>query len=121
MIGPAELEKMEKFYRYLDVDGDGVTARTLPGEDSRGAYFVRGSGHNRYGGYTEDSAEYQDVMERLAGEVGNDPPVGARRRAAPGSPVHGPGPAGVRFLRRGRERGHGRAGRRRVRTWIIFA
>jgi 2-oxoglutarate ferredoxin oxidoreductase subunit alpha len=65
VIGPAELEKMEKFYRYLDVDGDGVTARTLPGEDARGAYFVRGSGHNRHGGYTEDSAEYQDVMDRL--------------------------------------------------------
>lgn len=65
VIGPDELEKMEKFYRYLDVDGDGVTARTLPGEDARGAYFVRGSGHNRHGGYTEDSAEYQDVMDRL--------------------------------------------------------
>lgn len=65
VIGPAELDKMEKFYRYLDVDGDGITARTLPGEDARGAYFVRGSGHNRHGGYTEDSAEYQDVMDRL--------------------------------------------------------
>lgn len=65
VIGSAELDKMEKFYRYLDVDGDGVTARTLPGQDARGAYFVRGSGHNRHGGYTEDSAEYQDVVDRL--------------------------------------------------------
>jgi 2-oxoglutarate ferredoxin oxidoreductase subunit alpha len=51
--------------RYLDVDGDGITYRTLPGEDPKGAYFVRGSGHNRYGGYTEDSDAYQDVIDRL--------------------------------------------------------
>ena len=65
VLGPEELAKMDRFSRYLDVDGDGVPYRTLPGEDARGAYFTRGSGHNRYGGYTEDSAEYQDVMERL--------------------------------------------------------
>jgi 2-oxoglutarate ferredoxin oxidoreductase subunit alpha len=56
---------MDRFVRYLDVDGDGIPYRTLPGEDSKGAYFVRGSGHNRYGGYTEDSDEYQDVLDRL--------------------------------------------------------
>ena len=32
----------------------------------KGAYFTRGSGHNQYGGYTEDSAEYQVVVDRLA-------------------------------------------------------
>ncbi len=65
VLGPEELAKMERFSRYLDVDGDGVPYRTLPGQDPKGAYFVRGSGHNRYGGYTEDSDEYQDVMDRL--------------------------------------------------------
>jgi 2-oxoglutarate ferredoxin oxidoreductase subunit alpha len=65
LLGPAELKEMDRFVRYLDVDGDGIPYRTLPGEDAKGAYFTRGSGHNRYGGYTEDSAEYQDVMERL--------------------------------------------------------
>ena len=40
-------------------------ARTLPGVSAKGAYFTRGSGHNQYGGYTEDSKEYQVVMERL--------------------------------------------------------
>lgn len=59
------LERMEKFYRYLDGDGDAVAARTLPGVHARGAYFTRGSGHNKYGGYTEDAAEYAEVMERL--------------------------------------------------------
>ena len=60
-----DLEKMEKFYRYLDTDGDGICYRTLPGEHPKGSYFTRGSGHNRYGGYTEDSDEYQDVLDRL--------------------------------------------------------
>jgi 2-oxoglutarate ferredoxin oxidoreductase subunit alpha len=61
-----QLEKMQTFYRYLDVDGDGITARTLPGVHPKGAFFTRGSGHNKYGAYTEDSLEYAEVMERLA-------------------------------------------------------
>jgi 2-oxoglutarate ferredoxin oxidoreductase subunit alpha len=65
VLGPEELREMDRFVRYLDVDGDGIPYRTLPGEDAKGAYFTRGSGHNRYGGYTEDSAEYQDVVDRL--------------------------------------------------------
>ena len=65
VLGPKELKKMERFVRYLDVDGDGITYRTLPGEDPKGAYFARGSGHNRYGAYTEDSDAYQDVVDRL--------------------------------------------------------
>lgn len=59
------LEKVEKFYRYLDVDGDGIPYRTRPGDLAKGAYFVRGSGHNKFGGYTEDSEEYQEVLDRL--------------------------------------------------------
>ena len=65
VLGPEELAKMERFVRYLDVDGDGIAYRTVPGEDPKGAYFARGSGHNRYGAYTEDSEQYQDVMDRL--------------------------------------------------------
>jgi 2-oxoglutarate ferredoxin oxidoreductase subunit alpha len=59
------LEKIDRFSRYLDVDGDAIPWRTIPGVGEKGAYFTRGSGHNKYGAYTEDSAEYQDVMERL--------------------------------------------------------
>ncbi len=65
LLGPEELAEMERFIRYLDVDGDGITYRTVPGEDPKGAYFARGSGHNRYGAYTEDSDAYQDVIDRL--------------------------------------------------------
>ena len=59
------IEKLEKFYRFVDKDGDGITYRTLPGVSPKGAYFARGSGHNQYGTYTEDSAEYQIVLDRL--------------------------------------------------------
>ena len=60
-----EIEKLEKFYRYLDKDGDGIAARTLPGISPKAAYFTRGSGHNQYGTYTEDSGDYQIVVDRL--------------------------------------------------------
>jgi 2-oxoglutarate ferredoxin oxidoreductase subunit alpha len=60
-----DLEKMEKFYRYLDRDEDGIPYRTFPGTHPKGAYFTRGSGHTQLGTYTEDAAEYQVVLDRL--------------------------------------------------------
>jgi 2-oxoglutarate ferredoxin oxidoreductase subunit alpha len=65
VLSADDLENMEKFYRYLDVDGDGIPYRTLPGQHPKGSFFTRGSGHTKYGGYTEDSDEYQDVVDRL--------------------------------------------------------
>jgi 2-oxoglutarate ferredoxin oxidoreductase subunit alpha len=66
VLSAGELEAAKVFYRYADVDGDGIPYRTLPGVHPRGSYFLRGSGHNQYGAYTEDSAEYQQVLDRLA-------------------------------------------------------
>jgi len=65
MLSSEELSKLEKFYRYVDRDDDAIPYRTLPGTNPKGAYFTRGSGHNQYGAYTEDSAEYQVVLDRL--------------------------------------------------------
>lgn len=65
VLSSAEVDELEKFYRYLDTDGDGIAARTLPGENPKGAYFVRGSGHNKHGMYTESSEEYTDLVDRL--------------------------------------------------------
>jgi 2-oxoglutarate ferredoxin oxidoreductase subunit alpha len=65
MLGKEEILKLEKFYRYLDRDGDGIGYRSLPGVHPKAAYFTRGSGHNQYGVYTEDEAEYQFVLDRL--------------------------------------------------------
>jgi 2-oxoglutarate/2-oxoacid ferredoxin oxidoreductase subunit alpha len=69
VLSAEELEAMEHFHRYLDVDGDGIPARTVPGVHPRGAFFTRGSGHDRYGRYTEDADAYVDVMERLARKI----------------------------------------------------
>jgi 2-oxoglutarate/2-oxoacid ferredoxin oxidoreductase subunit alpha len=65
VLSAAELEQAQSFSRYLDVDNDGITYRTLPGVHPKGAYFTRGSGHNRYGAYTEDADEYVDVLDRI--------------------------------------------------------
>ena len=61
-----ELEVMPKFQRYFNLDENFVAQRSLPGVHSKGAYFVRGSGHNKFGGYTEIPDEYQEVIDRLA-------------------------------------------------------
>ena len=63
------LERLPRFARYLDVDGDGIAARTLPGVHPKGAYFTRGSGHDAHAGYTEDGGAYQAVVDRLARKV----------------------------------------------------
>ena len=65
VLSAEELVGVKKFSRYLDVDGDGIAARTLPGVHPNGAYFVRGSGHDKHGAYTEDSDAYQEVVDRL--------------------------------------------------------
>jgi 2-oxoglutarate ferredoxin oxidoreductase subunit alpha len=65
VLSREQLEKIEKFQRYVDKDGDGIPYRTIAGVHPKGAYFTRGSGHNQFGGYTEDSAEYQVVLDRL--------------------------------------------------------
>ncbi|MDT8439132.1 MAG: 2-oxoacid:acceptor oxidoreductase subunit alpha [Wenzhouxiangellaceae bacterium] len=65
VLDDAALAEVEKFHRYFDHDGDGIPYRSLPGSDRKGSYFVRGSGHNQFGGYTEDAAEYQQVVDRL--------------------------------------------------------
>jgi 2-oxoglutarate/2-oxoacid ferredoxin oxidoreductase subunit alpha len=66
VLTAAELEAATRpFERYAGENADQVTARTLPGVHSKGAFFTRGSGHNRSGAYTEVPAEYQQVMDRL--------------------------------------------------------
>lgn len=69
ILGADELEKVEHFYRYLDVDGDGIPYRTLPGVHPKGVYFTRGSGHTKYGRYTEDPDEYTEVVDRIARKI----------------------------------------------------
>ncbi len=61
-----DLEAGKDFGRYLDVDGDGIPYRTIPGtHPSRGAYFTRGTTRNAYARYSETGQDYTYNMERL--------------------------------------------------------
>lgn len=61
-----DLDRMQRFERYRDVDGDAITWRTLPGtEHPLAAYFTRGSGHDEAAHYTESEEAYTRVMDRL--------------------------------------------------------
>ncbi len=66
VLNAADLEKIEKFGRYLDVDGDGITYRTYPGtHPTKGSFFTRGTSRDEYATYTEDSDAYHRNMDRL--------------------------------------------------------
>jgi 2-oxoglutarate ferredoxin oxidoreductase subunit alpha len=66
LITAEELEAGKSFARYLDVDGDAIPYRTLPGtHPTKGNYFTRGSSHNAYAVYSEEGRDYTDVMQRL--------------------------------------------------------
>ena len=67
VLSKEDLEKLAgEWARYRDVDGDGVTYRTLPGTDHPAAgYFTRGSGHDEMARYTEGADAYARNMDRL--------------------------------------------------------
>jgi 2-oxoglutarate ferredoxin oxidoreductase subunit alpha len=55
------------FARYLDLDGDGIPYRTLPGNTHpKGVYFNRGTGHNERAVYSERPDDWENNMLRLA-------------------------------------------------------
>ncbi|HET7086706.1 MAG TPA: 2-oxoacid:acceptor oxidoreductase subunit alpha [Rhizomicrobium sp.] len=61
-----ELEAGKTFGRYLDVDGDAIPYRTLPGtHPTKGAFFTRGTSRDRFAKYSEEGPVYQDNMQRL--------------------------------------------------------
>lgn len=66
VLSAQDLDRIEKFGRYLDVDKDGITYRTLPGtHPSKGSFFTRGTSRDEYAKYTEDGAAYVRNMDRL--------------------------------------------------------
>jgi 2-oxoglutarate ferredoxin oxidoreductase subunit alpha len=68
-----ELKQMsEKWGRYLDVDGDGIPYRTLPGNTlPNAAYFARGTGHNEYASYSEEPKDWENNLLRLRRKLEN--------------------------------------------------
>ena len=61
-----DLDKMERFGRYIDSDGDGITYRTIPGRHpDKGMFFTRGTSRDEWAVYTEKGEEYEKNMRRL--------------------------------------------------------
>ncbi len=66
VLNAEQLDKIERFGRYLDVDGDGICYRTYPGtHPEKGAFFTRGTSRDRYAIYSEIGDVYTDNMDRL--------------------------------------------------------
>ena len=66
VLNAAELDRIERFGRYLDVDGDAICYRTYPGtHPDKGAYFTRGTSRDEQAVYTEKGEEYENNMLRL--------------------------------------------------------
>jgi 2-oxoglutarate ferredoxin oxidoreductase subunit alpha len=62
----AFIKEHGKWGRYLDVDGDGVGYRTVPGTNHpMAAYFARGTGHTEMAVYSERSDVWVQNMTRL--------------------------------------------------------
>ena len=61
-----DLDAGREFGRYLDVDGDGIAYRTVPGtHPDKGAYFTRGTTRDAYARYSEAGPDYLYNVERL--------------------------------------------------------
>lgn len=67
VLWEADLERLKgQWARYKDVDGDGVTYRTLPGNrHPNAAYFARGTGHDENARYSEDNKVWHALLDRL--------------------------------------------------------
>mgnify|MGYP001396595699 FL=1 len=67
ILNEQQLDEIEKYGRYQDIDGDGIPYRTYPGtHSSKGSYFTRGSSHDANAAYTEDGDIYAEIMDRIS-------------------------------------------------------
>jgi 2-oxoglutarate/2-oxoacid ferredoxin oxidoreductase subunit alpha len=62
-----DIERLKgEWGRYVDVDGDGIPYRTLPGNrHPHSAWFGRGTGHDEKGAYTEAPEVWERVLDRI--------------------------------------------------------
>ena len=62
-----DLEKIkDEWGRYLDLDGDNIPYRTVPGnKHPRSAYYARGTGHDDFANYSEKPEEWEENLDRI--------------------------------------------------------
>ncbi|MFZ4693503.1 MAG: 2-oxoacid:acceptor oxidoreductase subunit alpha [Verrucomicrobiia bacterium] len=66
VLSADDLERLKKFERYRDVDGDGIPYRTIPGtRHPLAGYFTRGTGHTPSATYSEKQADWTENLDRL--------------------------------------------------------
>lgn len=66
VLSEEDLSRLGSWSRYEDVDGDGITYRTLPGnKNPMSAYFTRGTGHNEKAIYSERPDDWENNLLRL--------------------------------------------------------
>jgi 2-oxoglutarate ferredoxin oxidoreductase subunit alpha len=93
VLSAEDLDRLKGFSRYLDVDGDGIPYRTLPGTHHPAAgYFTRGSGHNERAEYSERPDDYERLVDRLARKVAN------ARHSVPAPVVEGSSGASIGII-----------------------
>ncbi len=69
-----DLDSLEMWGRYLDIDGDGIPYRTLPGtHPSKGSFFTRGTSHDAFAGYTEDGRINAENLKRITKKFNKSP------------------------------------------------
>jgi 2-oxoglutarate ferredoxin oxidoreductase subunit alpha len=66
ILNAEQLDELQEYGRYLDIDGDGICYRTVPGtHPEKGAYFNRGTSRDHFARYTEKPEHYVDNVDRL--------------------------------------------------------
>ena len=63
-----QMDSIENYGRYRDVDGDGIPYRTLPGS-GLDPILYRGTGHAEDGTYSEKPDVYYKLMQRLGRKI----------------------------------------------------
>ena len=70
LVTQEQLDAIDNYGRYRDVDGDGIPYRTLPGS-GLDPILYRGTGHDEDGNYSEKPDVYFKLMARLKRKIMN--------------------------------------------------
>ena len=70
LLTKEQMDAIENYGRYRDVDGDGIPYRTLPGSGIDPILY-RGTGHDEDGKYSEKPDVYYKLMQRLKQKIEN--------------------------------------------------